>query len=149
MDHQDIHVIIRPKNKTNYRGIRRAGTIKFNKWFGEELRETSTGTLWWKGSYLHCYSRQAVSFLKLEILPTEISRLLHFGFTIEILQENKPLFLGEWGRNTSLTGGFTIQINLEKILQERNQQLPHCVVSIFIRQPEVPPLKYEFYQSDQ
>lgn len=143
----DIHVIIRPKHTTTPNGTKRAGTLQFNKWYGTELRAKGTATLWWKGQYIHCHSEEQTSVLKLEIQPTEISRLLHFGFSIEILQTNQPLFFGEWGRDVALNSGFTVQINLEKILKERNQIPPSCAVSVFTRQPGIKPVKYEVYHN--
>lgn len=141
----ELHIILRPKNHPEERSVQRAGTIQFNKWFGTELRAKGTATLWWKEKYIHCRVNQSTSVVHLEILPTAISRLLHFGFTIDILRNNTPIFFGEWQRNVKLNSGFTVQINLEEILQGNNNNPTHPLVSVYTRQPAVHPVKSEVY----
>lgn len=144
----DLHIIVRPKNHPEDKTVQRAGTIQFNKWFGTELRARGTATLWWKGKYIHCRTNQDTSVVKLEILPTAISRLLHFGFTIDILRNNTPKFFGEWQKNVNFNSGFTVQINLEKILQGRNDNSTNSLVSVFARQPGIHPVKSEVYNQN-
>lgn len=144
----DLHIIVRPKNHPEEKTVQRAGTIQFNKWFGTELRARGTATLWWKGKHIHCRADQATSVVKLEILPTTISRLLHFGFTIDILRNNSPIFFGEWQRNVNFNNGFTIQINLEEILQGGSNNSTNSLVSAFAQQPGVHPVRSETYKQN-
>lgn len=144
----DLHIIVRPKNHPEEKTVQRIGTVQFNKWFGTELRAKGTATLWWKGKYVHCRANQSTSEVKLEILPSAISRLLHFGFTIDILRNNTPIFFGKWQKNVNFNSGFTVQINLEKILQGENDNATHSPVSVIARQPVIHPVQREVYSQN-
>lgn len=144
----DYHIIIRLKNHTRHDFISKVGSIQFNKWVGTELRPTGSANLWWKRKYIHARADQSTSVITLEVLPTEISRALNSGFTLEILKYNKPVYFAEWSENTTLSGGFSVRIKFEAIQQKEQAggYLPPCAVSVYTRQPNIHPSRHEVYR---
>lgn len=112
----EIHIIIRPKSRVGPDQILGAGTIQFSNWIGNHLQPRATATLWWKRKYIHARAAETISVVELEIPGNPFSRLLHLGFDIDIIQRSEPLFHAEFRHDETLCRGFTIQINLEKIL---------------------------------
>lgn len=137
----DIHIIVRPKTSASVNHVQRAGTLQFNKWIGNELRALGTATLWWKRYFLHARADEHHSIITLEILPNEISRILHFGFSIEILRQNRPIYLGEWRDNTAFSSGLTIKINLESIQLRGPDREDVPTVTVFPKQRGIHPFK--------
>lgn len=134
----DIHLIIRPKNRRPINGVQRAGTIQFNKWKGDDLKAIGTATLWWKRHYIHARAETHHSVVTLEIPPNEISRLLHFGFSVEVLKNNVPIYQGEWKHNEAIGYGCAIRINLESIQLKGPEPRPDLrTVVVFPRQPGI------------
>lgn len=118
----ELHIIIRPKSKASPDAVIRAGIIQFSKWCGSFLQPKSTANLWWKRSYLHARVHQTTSLVKLEIPANQFSRLLHFGFEIDLLKGNEPITQAKFSRDETLNRVLTIQINLEKILTPPSDQ---------------------------
>lgn len=145
----EYHILIRIKDHPRHNYVSRVGTIRFNKWFGTDLRPTGSANLWWKRKYIHARADRTNSVVTLEILPNEISRALHFGFTLDILKYNKPVYFGEWSENAALSGGFQVRINLEAIQRKETNggNLPPCVVSVYTRPPGIYPTRHEVYRN--
>lgn len=112
----DIHIVIRPKSRASPDQVIRAGTIQFSNWLGNILRPHATTTLWWKRKYIHARVDATTSIVELEIPPNQFARLLHLGFDIDVNQQNEPLLRAEFPRDETLGRGFTIQLNIERIL---------------------------------
>lgn len=116
----DIHILIRPKSRTTPNEILKAGSIQLSEWRGNLLQTKTTATLWWKRKYIHARANHTTSFIELEVIPNQSTRLLHFGFTIELSRGNKSLVKADFEHDSSLGLGFNICINLEKILAPHN-----------------------------
>lgn len=125
----NIHIIIKPRNTITPRGVIRAGTVQFNRWFGRLLKAEGTATLWWKNNYIHAraneHNHHIVSF---EIPENNFSHLLHFGFSIEILKNNQPIYSGEWTHNAAFSAGLTIKFNLESIQSQPRSDIQTVTV---------------------
>lgn len=145
----DLNIIIRPKSTTKPNEIKNMGTVQVNRWFGNQLRPEGAWTLWWKRNYIHTRINQNYSSAILKINPNHISRILHFGFTIEILKNNLPIYLGEWDHNASFSSGFTIRINLESIQQkERSRNHETNAITVLPRQTKIEPIKEDVARHD-
>lgn len=140
----DVHIIIRPRSQATSRGVRKAGCIQFNRYQGSELKAIGTASIWWKHKYIYARANQSHSVITVDIPPNEFSRQFRFGFSLEILKENLPIFSGEWRENPNIANGFYLRINLEGIHQRRpDPNLP--LAAVYTRHPALRPEIQEIY----
>lgn len=140
----ELHIIVRPKEQSTNRGVQKAGCIQFAKYRGNTLQSTGTGTIWWKQKFIHTRADTSHSVVTLDIPPNSFSRQLHFGFSLEILKNNQPIFFTEWGKNSTISNGFLLRLNLEAIqLRQPTSDTPLAI--IYTRQPGLRPINQEVY----
>lgn len=140
----DLHIIIRPKARTAKIELLKAGSIQFNQFQGRTLRAVSTATVWWKRQYIQARASSTHSIVTIDIPPNYFSHLFHYGFSVEILKNNNPIFFSEWGRNNNIANGFFLRLNLEAI-QLRQQSSDTPLAAIFTRHPGLYPTNQEVY----
>lgn len=140
----ELHIIIRPQNKVTNNFVQRAGCIQFNKYQGKTLKAEGTATIWWKKKFIHARAETSHSVVTVDIPPNTFARQFHFGFSLEILKNNEPIFYSEWGHNQAIANGFFLRINLESI-QTKQLQSDIPLAAIFTRHPGLYPTTQEVY----
>lgn len=140
----ELHIFIRPHNKATINTVQKAGCIQFNKYQGPTLTALGTANCWWKQKYIHARADTSHSVVTIDIPPNTFSRLLHFGFTVEIVKDNQPIYISEWSYNTAIVNGFYLRLNLEAI-QLRQEQRNASLAAIFTRHPGLYPTQQEVY----
>lgn len=144
----EIHIIIiRPKNHPNCRGVQKAGCIELNEYRGPNLKPTDIVPIFWKQKYIHARAESSTSVAILDIPPNIFARLFSFGFSVEILKNNQPIYFGEWQHNSTISNGFYLRLNLEKIQQTANRTQRGTVAVIYSRQKGIYPENQEVYRN--
>lgn len=140
----DLHIIIRPKNRTSNNELLKVGCIQFNRFQGRTLRAIGTTTVWWKRQFIHTRADTTHSIVTIDIPPNNFAHLFSHGFTVEILKNNQPIFFSEWNQNNAIANGFFLRLNLEAI-QLRRQPTDFPLASVFTRHPAIHPSNQEVY----
>lgn len=141
-----LHIFLRPKNKPTINSVQKAGSIQFNKYHGSNLQAVGTATCWWKQKFLQANADIAHSVVTINTPPNTFARLFSFGFSVEIVKNNTPIYYSEFAQNASLNNGFYLRLNLEAIQSPR----PECqtpLAAIFTRHPGLYPSRQEIYSN--
>lgn len=100
----------------------------------------------WKRTFLSTRANPSHSIVTIDIPPNTVARQLHFGFSVEILRNNEPIFVSEWPQNIAIANGFILNINLEAI-QTRRPRSNTSLATVYPRQPGLLPVNQEIYSS--